>query len=254
VKLLLVIAYDGRPFSGWQSQAKGGSVQDVLEAAFAKIAGERIIVRGAGRTDAGVHALGQCAHVDVPDRGWDAAQWQAALNGNLPAEVRVMHVTPAADGFHARFSARGKIYRYLVRNQPVLPPLEIGRVWHEPRPLDETAVRAAAEIFVGRHDFAAFAANRGDAPPHTVRTVHQITVTRTDSLYELTFTGEGFLYKMVRMLTAAIVRAGQGRTTLDDLRRRLATGQPKWNHVAPAEGLTLVAVRYEAIAPDNPQP
>jgi tRNA pseudouridine38-40 synthase len=251
VKLHLTISYDGRPFTGWQSQAKGGAVQDVLEAALARIVGQRIIVRGAGRTDAGVHALAQGAHVDVPDRGWDADQWQRALNGNLPAEVRILQAAPAAPDFHARFSAKGKIYRYLIRNQPVLPPLEIGRVWHEPRPLDESLVRAAAEIFVGCHDFAAFAANRGDAPKHTVRTVRAITVTRQETLYEFTFSGEGFLYKMVRMLTGAIVRAGQHRVTLETLRDRLASGQPRWSHVAPAEGLYLVAVLYDAGTPER---
>jgi tRNA pseudouridine38-40 synthase len=244
MKLKLTIAYDGAPFEGWQSQARGGAVQDVIEAALAKIAGERIILRGAGRTDAGVHALAQCAHVDVPEGGLDPSGWLRALNGNLPPTVRILESVPADEDFHARFSARGKVYRYLIRNQAVLPPLEVGRVWHEPRPLDEAGVRAAAAIFEGRHDFAAFSANRGDAPKHTVRIVHRISVRREDSLYTLTFEGEGFLYKMVRMLTGALVRVGHGRETAENLRVRLEAGGPRWNHVAPACGLYLVRVIY----------
>lgn len=244
MKLKLTISYDGSPFEGWQSQARGGAVQDVIEAALAKIAGERIILRGAGRTDAGVHALAQCAHIDVPDGKLDAEGWLRALNGNLPPTVRILEAGPADEEFHSRFSAKGKIYRYLIRNQPVQPPLEAGRVWHEPRPLDESHVRAAAEVFVGRHDFVAFAANRGDAPRHTVRTIRSIQVERDGSLYTLTFEGEGFLYKMVRMLTGAIVRVGHQRETAEDLRERLAARGPRWNHVAPACGLYLVKVLY----------
>lgn len=244
MKLKLTIAYDGAPFEGWQSQARGGSVQDVIEAALAKIAGQRIILRGAGRTDAGVHALAQCAHVDVPEGGLDPSGWLRALNGNLPPTVRILDSCPIGEEFHARFSAKGKIYRYLIRNQPVQPPLEAGRVWHEPRLLDESSVRAAAEVFVGRHDFVAFAANRGDAPRHTVRTVRSIDVQRDGSLYTLTFEGEGFLYKMVRMLTGAIVRVGHHRETSENLRARLAAGGPRWNQVAPACGLYLVKVLY----------
>jgi tRNA pseudouridine38-40 synthase len=244
VKLKFTIAYDGAPFEGWQSQARGGAVQDVIEAALAKIAGQRIILRGAGRTDAGVHALAQCAHVDVPEGGLDAGGWLRALNGNLPPTVRILDVCPADEEFHARFSAKGKIYRYLIRNQPVQPPLEAGRVWHEPRLLDESCVRAAAEVFVGRHDFVAFAANRGDAPRHTVRTIRNIDVQRDGSLYTLTFEGEGFLYKMVRMLTGAIVRVGHQRETSENLRERLTSCGPRWNHVAPACGLYLVKVLY----------
>lgn len=244
MKLKLTISYDGAPFEGWQSQARCGAVQDVIEAALAKIAGERIILRGAGRTDAGVHALAQCAHVDVPEGKLDAEGWLRALNGNLPPTVRILESSPADEAFHARFSAKGKIYRYLIRNQPVQPPLEAGRVWHEPRLLDEPSVRAAAEVFVGRHDFVAFAANRGDAPRHTVRTIRSIHIERDGSLYSLTFEGEGFLYKMVRMLTGAIVRVGHHRETVEDLCERLAACGPRWNHVAPACGLYLVKVLY----------
>ena len=244
MKLKLTIAYDGKPFTGWQSQARGGAVQDVVERALARIAGGRIILRGAGRTDAGVHALAQCAHIDVPDTGLDAEGWRRALNGNLPATVRILDVRPAAADFHARFSARGKVYRYLLRNAAVLPPHEIDRVWHMPRPLDAAGVRAAAGVFEGRHDFSAFSANRGDAPRHTVRTIRRITVRKSGTLYAFTFEGEGFLSQMVRMLTGAIVRAAQGRETVEALRQRLEDGGPRWNHVAPADGLSLVKVLY----------
>jgi tRNA pseudouridine38-40 synthase len=243
MRLRLTIAYDGGPFAGWQSQPAGNAVQDFLEEAFRKIAGRRMTVQGSGRTDAGVHALGQCAHVDVP-AGLDPADWQRALNANLPPSIRVVGLRKAPPGFHARFSAKGKIYRYLVRNGLVLPPHEFGRVWHVPQALDIDALRRAAKVFTGHHDFAAFSANRPKAVCDTARTVKRIALSSRAGLLTLTFEGDGFLYKMVRMLTAAMIRAAQGREDLGALRARLEEGAPKWNHVAPAEGLYLVRVLY----------
>jgi tRNA pseudouridine38-40 synthase len=245
MRLKFLVAYDGRAFAGWQSQPNGQAVQDVIEVALAKIAGSRVVLHGSGRTDAGVHALGQCAHADVPDAsGLKPADWLRALNANLPEQVRIMRCTRAAGDFHARFSAKGKIYRYTIRNAQVLPPLEFGRVWHVPHALDFEKLQRAAKLFIGRHDFAAFAANRGKPDENAVRTIRRVDVARGGSLITLTFEGEGFLYKMVRMLTAATMRAAQGREDLGALRERLAKGGPKWNHVAPAEGLCLVKVLY----------
>ena len=243
MRLRLTIAYDGGPYAGWQSQPAGNAVQDLLEKAFRNIAGTRVTVHGSGRTDAGVHALGQCAHVEVFGM-MDPGDWQRALNASLPPTIRIVRSCSAAPDFHARFSAKGKVYRYLVRNKPVLPPHEFGRVWHVPHALDIGALRRAADAFTGRHDFAAFSANRGKAVGETVRTIRKIALSRRTGLIALTFEGDGFLYKMVRMLAAAMVRVGRQLEDLAALRARLKKGAPKWNHVAPAEGLYLVRVLY----------
>jgi tRNA pseudouridine38-40 synthase len=243
MKLRLTIAYDGQPYAGWQSQASGNAVQDILERAFASIAGARVTVYASGRTDAGVHALGQSAHVEVRD-GMSAGEWQRALNAKLPATIRIMNSRWAAADFHARFSARGKVYRYLIRDGPILPPHEFGRVWHIAQPLDVVALGRAGVMFTGRHDFAAFCSNRGDRDRDTIRTMRTISISRRAGLIALTFEGDGFLYKMVRMLTAGLVRVAQRREDLGNLRARLKEGAPKWNHVAPAEGLYLIKVHY----------
>lgn len=245
MKLRLVLAYHGAAFCGWQSQAGGGSVQDAVEAAFSSLCGgERIVVHGAGRTDAGVHADGQCAHAEVPGTRLALADWRRALNAHLPAEVRVMKVAKAGEGFHARFSAVGKVYSYRIWNGPVCPPLMADRVWHVPWTLDGQRLREACGAFVGTHDFCGFSARRSKTAETTVRTLRAVRVARRGELLKLTFEGEGFLYKMARMLAAAAVRCAAGRVGVDDLRRVLREAGPKTSHVAPACGLCLVRVRY----------
>jgi tRNA pseudouridine38-40 synthase len=246
MRLKLLIAYDGRPFRGWQSQAGGNTVQDHVESAFAKICGERVTVHGAGRTDAGVHALGQCAHADVPTSRLSSPQWAAALNGNLPREIRVLKCTRAAPDFHARFSAAGKIYTYRIWNYAVHSPFEIGRAWHLPGTLDVEVLRSCANRLAGTHDFAAFAANRGKPAGDTVRTIAKIVVRRRGPLVTLTFEGNGFLYKMVRLITGTIVRCAQGRAEPEVIARLLAAsrGKLKTSFAAPADGLYLVRVLY----------
>jgi len=247
LRLRLLIAYDGRPFRGWQSQATKDAVQDHLETAFARTIGEKVSVQGSGRTDAGVHALAQVAHADVPAERLAVEAWRGALNNFLPNEIRVLRVTRAAPEFHARFDARGKIYTYRIWNETYLHPLEIGRAWHMPSPLDLDILRAGADLFLGRHDFAGFAANRasGYAAGDTVRTIHRIAVTRRGALLTLRFEGDGFLYKMIRLLTGTLVRCAQGRAELDFIRDLLkAQGARKTSFAAPAEGFYLTRVLY----------
>ncbi len=257
-RLKLTLAYDGRPFCGWQSQAGGGAVQDHLEAAFAKLCGIRVPVHGAGRTDAGVHALAQIAHVDVPRERLKPAEWLAAINSHLPPEIRLMRAQWAAPEFHARFSATGKIYRYRVWNGPILPPLEIGRAWHVFRPLDKDGLRACAGSLIGTHDFGGFAANRGIPSADTVRTLRRIEVKgRPGGLLTLTFEGDGFLYKMVRLLTGSLVRCAQGKASPEWLAGLLEPPLPgaprlKTSFAAPAEGLSLVRVLYPEIRCPRP--
>jgi tRNA pseudouridine38-40 synthase len=244
MRLRLTVAYDGTPFSGWQSQAHGKSVQDALESAFRLLGGERIVVHGSGRTDSGVHADGQSAHVDVPDGRLPLDAWLPAVNAHLPAGVRVMGLKKAATDFHARFSARGKIYRYTIWIGPVMPPLLINRAWHVPGELDADLLRSACTTFTGRHDFAAFCARGSKAPEPTTRTVSAIRPVRKGRLWTLTFEGEGFLYKMVRMLAASAVRCAAGRLSIDEIRHLLKNAGPRTNHVAPAGGLCLIRVLY----------
>ena len=244
MRLRLTLAYDGAGFRGWQSQPGGGSVQDILQEAMTRLAGgKKVSVQGSGRTDAGVHAVGQVAHADVPAARGNARFWLYALNAVLPARIRVMSCRIVPDDFHARFSATGKIYDYYLWTGPVLPPHQAGRCWHV-REIDVAALRRAAKILAGRHDFAAFAANRGTPVGDTRRNLRRIVVSARGPLVRIRFEGDGFLYKMVRMLVAAMVRAAQGKGTLQDLRARLAgRGTASRREVAPAEGLYLVGVR-----------
>jgi len=245
MKLRLTLAYDGEPFAGWQSQKSGNTVQDHLEAVIGQISRQRIPVHGSGRTDAGVHALGQVAHFSPPgDLRMRPEEWQRALNAYLPARIRVMACRVVADSFHARFSASGKHYRYRICNQSVLPPHEAGRAWHLPLPLDVGRLRQVTEWYLGSHDFRSFAANRGKVEADTVR-----TITRADwrggRNLRLDIEGNGFLYKMVRLLVGAAVRVAQGKAEPEwvrDLLERPGSGRNAF--VAPAGGLCLVKVRY----------
>lgn len=239
----LLIAYDGAPFHGWQSQTGGNTVQDHLEEAFGRICGKPVSVHGAGRTDAGVHARGQCAHVDVDAGALPSGRWVAALNANLPPQVRVLKCVRAPGTFHARFSAKGKIYTYRIWNSPVLSPFEMGRVWHLPGELNREILQAEAAKLIGSHDFAGFAANRGTPVKDTVRTIREIQIRKQGPLLSLTFEGNGFLYKMVRLMTGSLVRCAQGRAAGGWMERLLAVRE-KTSFAAPAEGLWLMRVLY----------
>jgi len=247
-RLKLTIAYDGRPFSGWQSQADANGVQDHIEAAFLAVAGIRLRIHGSGRTDAGVHATGQIAHADVPRGKLAPATWQAALNANLPHGIRVIrasHVRGGDDGFHARFSAKGKRYIYRIWNAPYMHPIEIGRAWHVPRELNRALLREAAALLVGHHDFARFTARRGQKATDTVRTIRRMAVGTRGPLITLTVEGDGFLYKMVRLLTGTMVRVAEGRAPLSFIRDLLSTRVRARTHfMAVAEGLYLARVWY----------
>lgn len=247
VRLRLLIAYDGRPFSGWQSQAGKDAVQDFLEIAFQKLVGRRVVVHGSGRTDAGVHALGQVAHADIGSHPIAPVQWRAALNAHLPPQIRVLKSTRASASFHARFNARGKIYTYRIWNSPFLHPLEIGRAWHMPVALDRAVLRQGAKLLLGTHDFAGFAANRGRPGEDTVRTIHSIRISASGPLITLRFEGSGFLYRMVRLLTGTLVRCAQGRDSLQFIQALLDSPRAaKTHYCAPAEGLYLTQVLYAA--------
>jgi tRNA pseudouridine38-40 synthase len=245
VRLKIQIAYDGAAFAGWQSQAGKDAVQDAIELALAHIVGTRVVVHGAGRTDSGVHALGQVAHIDVPENKFAVDAWAGAMNAQLPRTVRILCATKAAKGFHARFSSSGKLYTYRIWNHRFQNPLEKGRAWHVASPIDRVTLRALCKMFTGRHDFAAFAANRGKAEKSTVRTMHKLRLTTDGDLLSLSVQGEGFLYRMVRLMSGSMVRVAQGKQSPEWLQGLLESPSGrKSSFCAPADGLTLVKVFY----------
>jgi tRNA pseudouridine38-40 synthase len=244
-RLKLIVAYDGRGFAGWQSQSHRNTIQDYLERAFKPVAGEPVRIHGAGRTDAGVHALAQCAHVDLPDGRLSAARWTEALNARLPPTIRVLRCRYVSKDFHARLSAKGKIYRYRIWSSPVLAPFEYGRAWHITRPLDLELLKTAVKCFIGTHDFAGFAANRGNRGKSTVRTIYSVHIRQSSSCVTIDFDGDGFLYKMVRLIVGSLAKCALGKLSAKDLTDRLASAQVgSARFAAPAEGLFLVRVRY----------
>jgi tRNA pseudouridine38-40 synthase len=244
-RLKLIVAYDGRGFAGWQSQSHRNTIQDHLERALEHISGKAVRVHGAGRTDAGVHALAQCAHVDLADSRLSAARWTGALNARLPPTIRVLRCRYVSKDFHARLSAKGKIYRYRIWSAPVLPPFEHASAWHIARPLNLEVLRTAAKSFVGTHDFASFAANRGMGETSTIRTIYSVHVRQSGSCLTIEFDGDGFLYKMVRLIVGSLVKCALGKVPAQDLTDRLASAHVgSARFAAPPGGLFLVRVRY----------
>jgi len=243
-RLKLIVAYDGAPFGGWQSQSHRNTIQDHLECALERVSGGPVRLHGAGRTDAGVHALAQCAHVDVL-KFLPAESWIKALNALLPSAIRVLRSRYVSKNFHARLSAKGKIYRYRIWTAPILPPFEYRRAWHIPQPLELKILKSAAKHFVGTHDFAPFAANRGKPEPSTVRTINSVRVHQKDPCVSIEFDGDGFLYKMVRIMVGTLVKCTPGKTRIEEITSRLHSGKVgSARFAAPAEGLYLVRVRY----------
>ncbi len=244
-RLKCIVAYDGAPFRGWQSQEGGNTIQDLLTEAFRCVTGRGLTIHGAGRTDAGVHAVEQCIHVDVQRGRIPLEKWPLALNAHLPPEIRVLRCDLVTSDFHARFSASGKIYEYRIWNDRVHSPFELRRSWQVQKPLDLNAMESAARLLIGKHDFAGFAANRGQPVLDTVRTIRAINIKEERPLIRMAYEGDGFLYKMVRLLTGTMVRVGQGK---DDIRfvARLLHAPPgeKTPYCAPAEGLYLLRVLY----------
>jgi tRNA pseudouridine38-40 synthase len=244
--LRLTIAYDGTDFVGWQRQARGTSVQGLLEEALAAFEGRPVTLHGAGRTDAGVHALGQVASVSLRTPH-DAEAIRRGLNAALPGTVRVLAAEEARAEFHARFHAAAKVYEYRIVNAPVLSPFLARYAWHVPQPLDMEAIRRASDRLIGRHDFAAFRGT-GSAVRESVRTVESIHWTGgcgTESPLLVTITADGFLRHMVRAIVGTLVDIGVGRWPDDAIDGMLESrDRVRAGRTAPARGLFLVEVRY----------
>lgn len=246
----VTLAYDGTDFEGWQSQAREGTagrartVQGAIEDALARLAGgARVAVAGAGRTDSGVHATGQVASFDLP-REMPPGDLVRALNGLLPADVRVLDAAEAPEGFHARQSALSKLYRYVLDTGPVQLPTRRRLAAHVPFTLDRERVSSSAALFAGRQDFASLC-SAGGSSRTTVRTVLRSAPRWEDATLVYEVEAEGFLRKMVRSMVGGLVEAGRGALGVEDLRRALAARDRRaWPAPAEARGLTLVAVRY----------
>ena len=241
----LTLEYDGSGFVGWQRQADGIAVQQVLEEAIEAFAQERRLVEGAGRTDTGVHALGQVAHVDLRN-DWEPDRVRDALNFHVERHpVVVLAAKVVDDDFHARFSAtqRGYLYRILNRRPP--PAVRAGKVWWIPQPLDAAAMNAAARHLIGKHDFSTFrAANcQADSP---VKTLDEIDVRSDEDEILITVRARSFLYRQVRNIAGTLKLAGEGKRTPDDVRDALAAcDRGRGGPTAPPDGLYLTDVVYE---------
>jgi tRNA pseudouridine38-40 synthase len=247
VKVKLTIAYEGTEYSGWQWQTNRVTVQQRVEEALASILQETVRLHSSSRTDTGVHAVGLVAHVKLPERAsaLSESKLELALNAHLPDDIRVVGVRRVPAGFHARFDARGKQYRYQVWNGRSANPLMRRHAWLVYKPLDMEAVRSAARLFVGRHDFVSFAGTRNYEMESTVRTVVRCDVQRRGSLITFIIEADGFLYKMCRSIVGTLIQIGLGkfdsgeiRTMLERRDRRVA------GMTAPAHGLTLWKVYY----------
>jgi tRNA pseudouridine38-40 synthase len=247
-----VCACDGGYFAGWQSQAAGNSVQDTIEARLTQIFHRPLRIHGSGRTDAGVHALGQVFHFD--------AEWRhgpekllAAFRIGLPPTIQVKSVQAVAPVFHARFQASGKRYEYRVHlgdADPFVRPYS----WPFFRPLDVTAMQAAAAVLRGRHDFRAFTALNGPAREDTVRDLRRLDVTKRGRLIRITADADGFLYKMVRSLAGVLVSAGEGKLTPRQVREILSSRvRTAAVQTAPPQGLFLVKVFYDGRQQAGPE-
>ncbi|MDA0322630.1 MAG: tRNA pseudouridine(38-40) synthase TruA [Verrucomicrobia bacterium] len=239
-----IISYDGTNYAGWQRQPNGTSIQEMVEGALAQIVGDKIRIFGSGRTDRGVHARGQVAHADL-STSVVRAELTHSLNAVLPEDIRIVRISRTVADFDARKSAREKEYRYLIWDDPVLPPFIRTYRAHRRKALDVDAMQKAARHLEGRHDFAAFTANSNRPIGSTTRMLHELSIRRRGHEVIIIARGEGFLYKMVRSLAGFLIRVGEGRVSPSEARTLLAGGKRTARvPTAPPQGLFLWSVRY----------
>ncbi len=240
----LTIEYDGRPFHGWQRQKDGASVQAALEEAVLAFSGETVTVQGAGRTDAGVHAVGQVAHLDI-EKHISLESLQNAINFHLrPQPVAIVHATQVADDFHARFSAVGRHYLYRIVNRRAPLVLEAGRAWNLPGLIEAEVMHEAAQRLIGKHDFTSFrsSACQAESP---VKTMDRITVTRKEDEIRVAVFARSFLHHQVRNIVGTLKLVGEHKWTIDKVEEALeARSRAAAGPTAPADGLYLMQVNY----------
>jgi len=247
----LTIAYDGTDFHGWQFQTNKSTVQGEIVAVLRRLTQENVQLNGSGRTDAGVHALGQVASFRTQS-ALSAAEFQRALNALLPQTIRIVAAEEIGPDFNARWSARGKVYRYRLYRGKVVPPFIWRYVLHYPFPLDEQAMREAAARFVGVHDFTSFAASTGseddDKGRNMVREIYETQLQRTDDGEELWFTvrGRSFLRYMVRKMMGTLLEVGRGKMAPGDIEKLYEIkDRSKSGPTVPPQGLCMVSVEHE---------
>ncbi|MEH3036338.1 MAG: tRNA pseudouridine(38-40) synthase TruA [Sphingomonas adhaesiva] len=243
-RFALTVEYDGRPFMGWQRQAHGPSVQQAIEEAVATITGEAVVCHAAGRTDAGVHALGMRAHVEIA-KPIDAFRLMEALNARLrPAPVAVLACEEVPDDWHARFSCLARAYEYRIANRRAPLTFEKGLAWQVPQPLDAAAMHAAAQRLVGRHDFTTFrSAHCQSASP--LKSIDRMAVTREGDRVTVRVAARSFLHHQVRSMVGCLALVGMGRWSADDLGDALAAAdRARLGLNAPPDGLFFVGATY----------
>ena len=244
--LKLTIEYDGTDYVGWQRQPEGVSIQGLIEDALAAFEGAAVTVHGAGRTDAGVHALAQVASVTLT-AAHDTSAIQRGLNAVLPLDVRIADVVDAPQGFHARFDARAKVYEYRIVNASFVSAFQHRYAWHVPGRLDPARMRDASDVLVGTHDFAAFQ-GAGTTVHSTVRTIHRLDWRNGDGFDRplvLEIEGNGFLRHMIRNIAGTLVEVGFGRWPIERVAAILASrDRMQAGPTAPPAGLFLAAVKY----------
>jgi len=240
----LTVEYDGRPFAGWQIQADQLTVQGLLTSAVEALSGDKTLVQGAGRTDAGVHARAQIAHVDLT-KEWDTDTIRDALNAHLrPHPIAILAAERAADDFNARTSAIRRHYLYRIINRRADLTLEAGRAWRVPRPLDAATMHAAAQRLVGKHDFTTFRSTECQAKS-PVKTLDILKVERSDEDVYVIAVARSFLHNQVRSMVGSLVPVGEGKWSPDDLAKALeARDRAACGPVAPPDGLYLTKVEY----------
>jgi tRNA pseudouridine38-40 synthase len=240
------VEYDGTPYVGWQRQKNGHSVQTALQNAVLSLTGETVVIRGAGRTDSGVHARGQVTHLDL-SRDWQPDKLRNAVNAYLMTageKVSVIEVLSVDDAFDARFSAIRRHYLYRILNRPSPLALEAKRAWWVTRDLDHEVMHAAAQTLIGRHDFTTFRSIHCQATS-PIRTLDRLDVTRTADLIEIRATAQSFLHNQIRSFAGTLKLAGQGKMTPEDVRAVLeARDRKACGPVAPPEGLYFMQVDY----------
>ncbi|NCB32701.1 MAG: tRNA pseudouridine(38-40) synthase TruA [Erysipelotrichia bacterium] len=237
------VAYDGALYCGWQSQTRGNSIQEQIESALQELTGEKISILAAGRTDAGVSALGQVFHFDT-EKEMEPRKWMGALNGYLPKDIHIMDVQDAGFLFHARFCVKAKQYDYRINFGPY-DVFNRSSVYQCPFPTDIEKMKDAAEVFVGTHDFTSFNSTPLSKEPDQIRTIYSIQFHQEGNILTISYYGRGFLRYMVRMMTAALLEAGRGRLSKEQIAEMLeAADKNVPHHNAKPEGLVLVRVDY----------